>query len=184
MPADTDEIVVGGSGTVYVAPVATTAPVDSDSALAGGFVDLGYVTEDGITFTDTKDVSDLNAWQSFYPVRRIITSRASSVSFALEQWNEVTTVFAFGGGTITNLGGGEYKYTPPDADDLDERALVVDWVDGTKNYRLYMPRGIVMEAVETNVTRTDRAVLPITFGAISDGATAPYLLFTDDPAFA
>lgn len=189
MPASTapssDQILVGASGTVYIgAYAAVTAPTAWDSALDVDLVQVGYISEDGVTLRDSKDVTEIRAWQSPYPVRRVVTSRVFEVSFAMEQWNWQSLPFALGGGTLSEPTAGKYKYIPPDADDLDEKSMVVDWADGaTKTYRLYMPRGIVTEPVEINVKRTENAMFPINFAAVFDGTNPPYTLFTNDPAF-
>ena len=179
------QTLIGASGTVYVGtPGATiTAPTSEVSSLDSDFVEVGFITEDGITFRDSKDVGALRAWQTPYDVRRFVTGRQFEVEYALEQWNWHTIPHAFGGGTLTEPTPGHYKFVPPDADDLDERALVVDWVDGTRKYRLYIPRGIVTGAVEVNVKRDEGASFPITFGAIFDGTNPAFTIFTDDAAF-
>jgi hypothetical protein len=85
--------------------------------------------------------------------------------------------------------GDEFVYVPPSPELIDERSVVIDWQDGEKSYRLYIPRGIVSENVEVNLTRSGAADLPITFAATDPGSdeSGPldiYTLFTDDPAFA
>lgn len=178
-----NEVVVGANGQIYVGPVGTAAPTDSDSALHANFIELGYTSEDGVTVTDSKDIENVEAWQSFYAIRKIVTGREFTVAFALRQWNEHTVKLAFGGGTVANNGAGEFSYTPPDPEDLDERAVVIDWQDDDKNYRLYVPKAIVTDNVETNLTRASAADLPITLSAVPEGTNAIYTLFTDDPAF-
>lgn len=184
MSNDADEIVIAANGIVRVAPVGTTAPTDPTSAPAAAWRHLGYVTEDGATFTDSKEIEDILAWQSFYPVRKIVTSKDARVSFALRQWNENTIPLAFGGGSVTNPSTGVWRYAPPSPEDIDERALMIDWQDGTKDYRLIIPKGIVTDAVETNLVRTDSAVLPITFAAVpASTSDDPWYLLTNDIAF-
>lgn len=183
MANDADQIVVASNGTVYVAATSATAPTTATNSLTG-FTELGFVTEEGVTFTDSKEITDINVWQQFYPARKIVTSKASSVSFQLREWRAHNVQLAFGGGTITGSGS-NYTYVPPAAGTIDERSMVIDWQDGSKNYRLYIPRGIVSDAVETNLVRTNSAVLPITFSVTPASDTAdPYKLFTNDPAFA
>lgn len=181
--ANSTEIVVAGTGKVWVAATTATMPTDATTALAAGWTDLGYTSEDGVTFTDSKDIADVGAWQSFYPVRKIVTGKQATVAFALRQWNKDTVPLAFGGGTISAAGAGK-KYTPPSPDTIDSRAIVIEWTDGTKHYRLLVPNGLVQEAVETNLTRTAAGDLPITFAATPASASAAaYTLFTDDPSF-
>lgn len=184
MAIDATEVVVGANGQVYVAPVGSTAPTDAETAPAAAFVNLGYTSEDGATITDSRETENIGAWQSAYPIRRLVTSRELTVAFALRQWNESTVELAFGGGAVTGSTG-DWVYTPPGPEELDERALILDWQDGDKEYRLYIPRGIVTENVETTLNRTSAADLPITFAAMpADDATPIYTLFTNDDAFA
>ena len=49
MALDSDNVIVAVTGAVYVAPTGTAAPTASDSTLNVAFVDLGYVSADGIT---------------------------------------------------------------------------------------------------------------------------------------
>lgn len=183
MPESADEIVVAANGTVWVAPVGSTQPTNPTAAPNGSWTDLGYINEDGATFTESKEIEDIISWQSFYPTRKIVTSKEATVSFALQQWNENTIKFAFGGGTVSQPSPGVWKYVPASPEVLDERALMIDWQDGTKDYRLIIPKGLVTEAVETQLVRTGSAELPITFAAVPATGSDAYILLTDDIAF-
>src|ERR1051326_5500200 len=137
-------IVVGGTGPGSAAPVGTAAPTTTSGALNGSFVDLGYLTEDGFTFTEGKDITDVNVWQSFYPARRMITGRSAQVAFSLREWKKDTIQFALGGtvsGTTPN-----FTYTPPSPPALVPKSLVIDWSDTNTNgvavyFRLYFQIG-------------------------------------------
>lgn len=178
-----NEVVVGANGQIYVAATTVAGPTAVDSVLDVGFTELGFMSEEGAKISDAKTVEAIGAWQSFYAIRRIVTAREFSVSFALRQWNRENVPFALGGGLVTGTPG-DYKYTPPGPSVIDERSLVLDWQDGTKNFRLYIPRGMTQDSVESALMRTAAADLPIVFSVLSDGVTDPYSLFTDDPAFA
>ena len=182
---DPTELVVAANGEIYTAAVGTTLPTSPTAALNAAFVGAGYATEDGVTLRVTPDVAEFRGWQSPHPLRREVTTRDAEVSFGLLQWSEQTVPLAFGGGVVTSVTGG-YRYEIPDAtSELEERSMVVEWADGSKNYRLVLARGNTVEAVETNLQRTATSVLPITFRALApeDGSVAAYIL-TNDPAFA
>jgi len=181
-----DAIVVGANGSIYAAPVDTAVPADISAALSEDWVDLGYVTEDGVAWTDGKSIQSVRAWQSFYDIRRIIESREGSLGFGLMEWKGGNVQLAFGGGEITEtaLDSGLYEYTPPDPAHIDERALAVEWQDGEKNYRLVCLKGMVSENVETNIVRTGASVLPISFAFLGQDGQAVFRFQTDDPAFA
>jgi hypothetical protein len=185
MAKDVDEIVVGANGTVWTAPVGTAAPADQDTAPGAGWTDLGFTSEDGVTFTDSKTLEAIPVWQLFNAARRIVTERETTLGFVLRQWSKDTVPFAFGGGEITEPvpASGNFKYTPPSPEDVDERSLMVDWQDGTKKYRLVVVRGVVAEAVETNLVRTAAADLPIGFAVNGVESGDAWYLLTNDPAF-
>lgn len=196
MAVDANDVVVGANGSVHVAPAGTAVPTTAVVALDAAYIEVGYLSEDGVTFTDGAEVEDINAWQSFYPIRKIVTARSAGVEFVMKQWNEVTLKLAFGGGSIKR-GGTSTTYAPPGPSDLDTRALVVTWADGVNDYRLVFPRGLVSGEVETQLVRTSAADLPISFAAtpntsaltLSDTPTAgqlitqPWYLVTDQLGF-
>jgi hypothetical protein len=184
---DAGELIVGGNGQVYVAPVGTALPTTGPAqALNASFFGLGYHTEDGVSLAVTPQVTDFGAWQSRQPIRRELTAQEITVSFTLQQWNEETLQLAFGGGAVTDLGGGNYRYDfPEDSDQLDERSLVVDVADGSKDIRFVFPRGNITDAVSTQFQRSAAAVLPITFKVLEpeEGGSPGYFL-TDSADFA
>jgi hypothetical protein len=167
MAQDATEVVVGANGDIYVAPTGSNLPVDVDDPLDAAFSEaLGFVSEDGVTATDGKTTQNIGAWQSFYPLRVLVTERDFRVAFVLRQWNQDTVSLAFGGGTFEATGSFT-KYTPPDPSVLDERALVVDWADGDDLFRLVVPRCLAIEAVSTQLTRVNAADLPITMAVLA-----------------
>lgn len=183
MALNADEIVVGADGTVNVAPVGTAGPTDIVTALDAAFVDLGYVSEDGIEMTPGMDITEVPAWQSFYAVRRIVTSRSFDLGFELLQWNETSLVLAFGGGTVATAAA-VHTYSPPSPEVIDYRALVVSWADGTKDYRLHVPKVLVTDTSAINVNRSDAAGISLTFSVQATDGSDPFTLITNDPAFA
>lgn len=184
---DSNELVVAGTGQIYVAPVGTALPTTPTASLNAAFFGLGYTTEDGVTFTGTPTITDFNAWQSQQAVRRERVGQEIQAAFQLEQWNEQSVPLAFGGGSVTNPSGSIYRYVFPEAGAaLDERAMVIDVQDGTRHIRFVIARGNVTDSVETQFRRTELAVLPITFKALqpTDGSDTCAVLFDDAAAFA
>lgn len=185
MTKDADEFVVASNGSINLGPTDATMPVDLDP-LDSDFVELGYATEDGVTFADAPTVEDIRSWQSATPTRRLVTERTNSAAFQLQQWNADSFALAFGGGawSVVDVGPPQItRFDPPAPEDaLAEYALAIDWSDGDKNYRLVIPRGNVQEGVETQLTRGGVAVLPITFGVLVPDTGLQWNLYSDDPA--
>lgn len=180
---DAAEIIVGGTGRLYAAPEGTACPSRLTGAIPG-FVDLGYTTEDGAKFTDSKTTNDIRPWQSFYPVRVHVTQRSAMLEFTLLQWNEDTIPLAFGGGGFTTPAAGEYRYNPPSPETLAVNALVLDIADGDRNFRICIPRGFVTSNAESTFAKTGPALLPITFTVLANDDGQPWTIDSDDPSWA
>ena len=180
MANDAGKIVVGANGAVYVAAVGATGPTDATTTLNASWVELGYVSENGVQVTPSQAVTPIMAWQSAYPIRRIVTTRDLVLDFVLREFNESSLPLAMGGGTLTEVSAGVFTFTPPDAGDVDFRAMVVDWNDDTRDYRLYIPNGQVLDLGAFSLSRTAPAELPIKFGLNAAGSTTPWTLFSDD----
>lgn len=196
MAVDSSEVVVGASGKVWVAPAGTAVPIDPTTALAAAYKDVGYLSEDGVSFTGGADVQDINAWQSFYPLRKLITARSAGIEFVMKQWNGENLKAAFGGGTSVTSAGKTF-YAPPDPSVQNYQAMVVEWQDGAENYRLVIPRGLASGEVSSQIVRTAAADLPMSFAATPNTSqstlstpptaaellTQPWYLVTDASSF-
>jgi len=181
---DASELVVAGSGDVYAAPYGTTLPTTVDGALDGNFFKLGYCTEDGLQLTQTPTVEEFMSWQSRHATRRELTSLEVSLTFGLQQWNEQTLQTALGGGVVQEYSSGKYWYKPVgDDEQLDNISVVAEWSDGTKDYRLVIPKCQATESVEIQLTRTALAVLPVTVKVSGQAGVSPYTIYTNDPSF-
>lgn len=184
MGKNADEIVVGANGSIWTAPLGSPLPASIADPFGDAWTDLGYASEDGVTWTDSKSLNSIRVWQEFYDARRVIESREGTLAFSLMQWNGDTVSIAFGGGDVTEDEPGMYRYTPPAPELIDERMLGVEWEDGDKDYRLVYPKGMTTDDVETNIVRTDAGMLPITFGLLGNNGADPWFFQTNDPAFA
>lgn len=179
MAKDTSETRVAGTGSVYIAAFGATLPSAYNGPIDAAFVELGYTDEDGVTFTDEPSIEKKQAWQSFYPVRIIETARMAMAAFNLEQWNGDTLALAAGGGTVSTAGSGS-KFTPHQAGTVSEWSLVIDITDGAITDRYVVPKCIVTSSLETNLNRSDLALLPVELEAIGEDGVDPWFMFTSD----
>jgi len=183
---DSSSILIAGNGSVNVAPLGTALPTDSSTALNAAFLNLGYVSEDGATISDSKTKEPVRAWQSFYAIKNVVTESDLRISFVLLQWDAATVPLAFGGGVIaeTAPGSGEWRYTPPPPEQIDERALVLEWQFDAATFRLVTPRMQVAEGIETQLARASTAQLPIVLTAMGTEGVDAYTIYTDHPSWA
>lgn len=176
-------VAVGGSGELFTASAGTTLPADV-AVPAAAFVGHGLISEDGISHTITPQTQELNVWQQVDPVRRTVTGREILVAAALAQFDEHSIPLAFGGGSVS--GSSPYIYNFPAGDaPLEERAIVVDVVDGSEKHRLAFSRVNVTEPVETQFNRTSLALLPIGAKVLAPAAGgSPGKYISDATSFA
>lgn len=185
MAFDSGDIRVAGNATIYVAPLATAFPAFG-VAPAAPWVDLGYVTEDGITANYGREITEIYAMQSVEPVRIIATRMPKTIAFALMQQGQEQFMLAMGGGTFATDGAATdvFRYTPPDPSVVDEKAMLVVFTDGGFTYQFEYPRVQNREGVETKFVREDATTFPVTMQILvpADGS-ASFEMVTDDPAY-
>lgn len=177
-----------GFGHVYVAPVGTDIPDTPTEALDADWADLGHVSDAGVTPNWGKAKSGVSSWQSFPDYVRMLDGVApKSLAFALLQWNSSTLAYAFGdGGEFTEPTTGVYSYQPGEkgASD-DERAILLEAVDGDYTYRLGYRRSL--NQANLSVPFVGSALAPLNIDAVClepDGGEDAWFFITDDPAFA
>ena len=89
------------TGGVYAAPIGTNVPTDATTALDAAFVNLGYISEDGITNAIEADSEDIKAWGGD-TVLTVATSRTETFAFTmLESLNENALKQAYGADNVT-----------------------------------------------------------------------------------
>lgn len=153
MANDATEVRVGTTGQLFVAPLGSTPPTDTTTALDAAFVDLGYLTEDGVSLAVDTNREDFRAWQTTSPVRSVVTEQTLTSTFTLLQRNADNLKLAFGGGTVALSGAGpDVIFTPPPAG-VDERMFVLEVVDGDVIDRYLLHRGVPSLSGEVNFQR-------------------------------
>lgn len=151
MALSADNVNVAVTGKVYVAPTTATAPTASDSSLTG-FVELGYVSADGITVSHDRSTSQIRAWQNSDLVREVATEATTTYSLMLLESNE-EVIETYFGATIT---GGKIEVNPSATG--GRKSWVIDVVDGTDLIRHYIPTGEVT-AVEAQTFANGEAIM-------------------------
>lgn len=184
MPKTTEDIRVGANSNIFVAPTTADLPASISAEMPAGWYNTGYTDENGFKVTDTKEKINIPVAQLFYPGRVLIGSRDFQLEMAMRQFDGATVKLAFGGGEITEDAPGEFRYTPPAPEFIDERQMAAEFIDGDFNYRFIIPKGLVSNNVTSEFLRTKAADLPIAFSVIGQDGVEPWLLQTDDPSFA
>lgn len=183
MALNADNVRVGLTGSIYMAPKGTTAPVDLDTAWGAGWLDLGYMSDDGVSMEYSTDVEDINAWQSLSPVRRVLTSVDMTLGFTAIELKTRTITAYFPGSTMTDVSGTVHKLDIPSAPGPQEYAFGLEWIDGTIKNRLIVPRGEITERGAITVGRSAAVGLEMTVTAYATSAPELASWLSNDPAW-
>jgi hypothetical protein len=168
---------VAVTGGIYRAALNTTLPTSATTTAPGGFTDLGYISDEGVTQAVGRDVSDISAWQNGDVVRVVQTSHTVTYSLTFIETNGSVLETAYG--NYEDLGGGEGKVELT-GDIMPSYAWLIDVIDGTTKIRLALPNGQVTETGDTTFVNGDLISYPVTITAFpdSDGVKAYKYLAT------
>lgn len=164
-----------GAGWLYMAPLGTTEPADSVTALPSAWIALGY-TEDGseLTFEQTND--KIMVAETNYPVRVVNSASSVKVKTAMAEPTLRNMKAALGGGT----GGLNTALSLEMPTDLTGIMLVHDSHEGTlttnrrKVLRECYPTGSVSSPFKKAPNKT---VINVEFEAVlPSGQTSPIIL--------
>jgi len=146
MALDATKVRVAVTGVVSKGLTSATAPTSEAVALTG-FTDLGFVGEDGVSYTAAGegDTTPIKAWQNGQTVRTIrsATEENPSWTFTLLE-TKLETVETYFGATVTQTASnGTYNIDTTTVRGYD--SYVIDVVDSAELIRVYIPKGIVTE---------------------------------------
>ena len=155
-------------GAIFRAPLGTTLPTDAVTALDNAFVEMGYVSEDGVTNSNSPESDTVRAWGGDV-VLTLMEGREDTFQFALIEAKNVEVLKAVFGednvsGTLTT--GISIQNTN---EDLDDCVWVIDMIlrDNTVK-RVVIPDGKVSEVGDITYSDSDAIGYEITLSAMPD----------------
>lgn len=181
---DSDEVVVAGTGAIYVGDVGTPFPVSIEAEIdTDDWTSLGYISEEGPNFEFARDINEIMAWQSYDPVRIANKVVGKKVAAKLLQWNKTTWDLANGGGTTNEFAAGQYEWEPPDESFVDTRAFLVVGFDGDRTYRFGFRKALNIATFAFSFVRENAVEIPIEFKVLAaPNGERPFFLQHNDPA--
>ncbi len=161
---------VGVTGAVYMAPAGTALPTSTVAALNVAFVDLGYISEDGVSTSVGVDVTDIKAWQNGDVVRRVQTSHDFTAAFTAIETN-AAVLEAFYGNYASNV----VEVTGTQG---FRGSFVIDVDDGTEDIRIVIPDGQITERGDINYVNGDAVSYPMTITTYPDTSQVKAYIYT------
>lgn len=156
------------AGSIYAAPIGTEIPNDATSQLNEAFKSLGYVSEDGLTNSNTPDTDVIKAWGGD-TVLTVQTGKEDTFSFKLiESLNVEVLKLVYGSGNVTGtLETG--IVIKANAKPLEDWAFVIEMI--AKNNvlkRIVIPVASISEIGEITYSDEDAVGYEVTLNATPD----------------
>ena len=185
--ANKENVAVGkpkAGGAIHVAPSGTTLPTDATTALDAAFVNLGYVSEEGLTNSNSAAVETIRAWG-----KNIIYSKDGddeTYSWTLlEVLDANVQKFIRGADNVTIAEGGAMSVQvrrPPARTQMEENVIVVEMILHNRAVRHVIPRGVITEVGEVSYVDDDTVGYQVTVTALADANGNFHYEYTAAPA--
>ena len=133
------------TGGVWAAVVGTTAPTDATTALAAAFKCLGYVSEDGLTNSNSPETENIKAWGGDI-VLTPLTEKADTFTFTLiEAINTEVLKVVYGDSNVTGTLAQGMTVTANAAEPASHVWAFEMVLTGNTLKRVVVPDGVVTE---------------------------------------
>lgn len=157
-------------GAIYRAALGSTIPTDATTSLASAYKQLGYVSEDGLTNTNSPESDEVKAWGGD-TVLTLQTSKTDTFQLTLiESLNEDVLKAVYGSSNVTTSGSS--ITVKANSKEAEEAIWVVDMIlRGNKLKRIVIPDGKISELGDI-VYKDDEAIgYEITITALPDSSS-------------
>lgn len=142
MATSSANVRVAVTGELLIGSVGATAPTTTASATTT-FTGLGYISDDGITESRSRDTNDITAFQNGDTVRTVVTSASLTYALTLIETKKETLELYYGVTATTGASEGSFVVVP--AATGGRKAFILDVIDGSELRRTYIPQGEVTE---------------------------------------
>lgn len=171
MANDANNVAVGKpkiTGSIYRAPIGTAIPTDATTDLADAFKGLGYISEDGVTNSNSPETEDIKAWGGDV-VYSTQTEKSDTFQFKLiEVLNEDVLKAVYGSSNVaTNSGTISVTANNTEA---ESGIWVIDMKLRNSWKRIVIPSGKIIELADITYKDDEAVGYEITIRAFPDAS--------------
>lgn len=160
------DVRVAVDGYVRVAPLATTAPTSVDSTWTGSST-VGYISDEGVTETNSITTEKINAWQRNAIVRTIVTDSETTFQFTMIQTSS-ESLAEYYGIEVADIDEATGSFVSNPGLEKPRKSYVFDFIDGDEKIRKYVPIGQVTETGDVTYLSEEVIAYPVTVVAYDD----------------
>lgn len=168
-------------GAIYSAPAGTMLPTDATTDLPDTFKSLGYISEDGMTNTNTPSSDDIKAWGGA-TVANVQTEKEDTFQFTLIEATNIDVLKEIYGSSNVEGSLETGIQIKANATPLEEHVLVADMVlKGGLLKRIVVPAAKVSEVGDISYTDGDPIGYETTITAIPDNDANTHYEYISKP---
>jgi hypothetical protein len=165
-----DNVVVGLTGGVYFGPIGTSLPTDTAAALGVALLEVGYLTEAGVTQSEGESSTKIKAWQNADVVRILQTEHSLTYQFVMQETNPNSLALLYG----ANYAAGMVSIK---AGSSAHHAFVIEVVDGDSHVRIAIADGQITERGDIVYVNGDAVSYPVTVECFPDVSGVKALVY-------
>lgn len=159
------------TGAVYRAPKGTALPTSATESLNVGFLDMGYISEDGVSNSNSPNTVKVKAWGG-QTVLVVVNDKDDTVKIKfLESLNPNVLDTVYGAENVTVDGAAGTIAVVANAAALDEWAYVIDMVmKGGALKRIVIPAGSLSDVGDIVYKDKDPVGYEVTLECLPDSS--------------
>ena len=157
------------AGSVYRAPVGTALPTTADGNLNGAFASVGYISEDGVTWSYSAETEQYKAWGGDIVLEEA-TEVTDTAQFTMIESMNAEAAKAYWGNSAVVTGTGTITINVGEPDTTAYSWVIDILLRGSGIRRIVLPSAVVSEHGDITYADDQLVGYDVTLRAQKDGS--------------